>query len=313
MANSKILTLLLVVIIVIVVIVWLLEIPRYSSIDKRDVVEMAHTYHRKPKASKERVVITMTTIPSRVEYLAPTIASLLDQSVKVDEIALNVPWETRKGHKYHLPDWLNKVSVLKIHRVERDLGPGTKILPTLKREGKDTLIIAVDDDNIYGSTMVEKLVKEYHKHGGKSAITNYGIKMSKLRAKSNDDFQYKFPFKYDRVAKSVAPSRQVDFLQGCSGFLVTKRMFPKQVHDLDSGPKEAINVDDMWLSGWLHVNNVPITQPSMNIRFFPIPYVKSWMNTPSLIAAEEAGGKMNNKVVIEWFRKKGVKLCCDKE
>ena len=309
---SKTLVMIVVIVIVVLLFLWLLEIPRYSGMDKQDVKHLASVYRQKPRASSDKVVVTLTTIPSRIEYLAPTIASLLDQSVRVDEISLNIPRRSRKGHKYILPKWFEDVGVLKVHRVPKDLGPGTKILPTLKREQKDTIIIAVDDDNIYASTMIQRLVEEFEHYGKQRAISNFGIRMSKPTKTPSDGFRYKFPFKYDRIAKSFSGRREVDFLQGCSGFLVTKRMFPKQVHDMEAGPKEAINVDDMWLSGWLHMNHVPIMQPPMNIRFFPIPYVKSWMNTPSLIAAEEAGGKRNNKVVIDWFKQKGVRLCCDK-
>lgn len=313
---SKSLIVILVVVIVIVVLLWVFEIPRYLRMDKHTVDAAIQGYHSKPKASKSRVVVTMTTIPPRVEYLKPTIMSLLDQSVRVDEIALNIPWKSRKGQRYQLPAWLSEIPIVKIHRVPKDLGPGTKILPTLKRESKDTRVIAVDDDNIYASKMIEKLVQEFDKYDGKCAITNYGMKLSQSShdhtALGDVKFHYRFPYRWDRILKCMSGAREVDFLQGCSGFLVTPKMFLKGVHDLNSGPSEAVNVDDMWLSGWLHLNNVEIRQPAMNIRFFPIPYVKSLLNTPSLIAAEESEGKRNNKIVIEWFRKQGVKLCCDK-
>lgn len=303
----------LVIVIVIALVLQVSEVPRYVKltklkVSKREMERRVAMLQAKPKAAKARVVITMTTIPPRVKYLGPIVASLLDQTVRVDEIALNIPFKSRKGQEYELPDWFESVPLLKVHRVPKDLGPGTKILPTLQREGDDTLIIAVDDDNIYGSKMVEQLVKEYYHHKGKCAITNYGMCLTKH---DNHDFSYQFPYRYDRVLQAFGPRREVDFLQGCSGFLVNKTMFPDEVYHLEDGPPEAVNVDDMWLSGWLHWRLVPIMQPAMNIRFIPIPNVDSWLKTPSLISAEEAIGKRNNKVVINWFKSKGVKLQCD--
>jgi hypothetical protein len=318
MAKSILIAIILAIIIILIVILILktMQITRYKNLISdnncssgfRRTEVLVSAYSILPKASQDRTVITMTSIPERLNYLRPVLNSLLDQTVKVDEISLNIPLVSRKGVKYEIPTWLHNMetresSPVKIYRMDLDEGPGSKILPTLRRERSDTLVIAVDDDNIYSSKMVEGLINEYYKHGKKCAITNYGMVMkSGLR----------FPFKYDRAMKILSGSREVDFVQGCSGFLLNPWMIPKEGLDIKNGPKEALTVDDIWISGWLHVKKIRIMQPGMNIRYVPLPHVSALKNTPSLIWTENSDRK-NDLTTIEWFRqKKGMKLMYEK-
>ena len=264
-----------------------------------DIEVSAEKYDNLPKASNIRTVVTMTTIPERIDMMKPVLNSLLTQSVRVDEIALNIPRVSRKGNMYQVPNWLSALKNVTVHRVEKDEGPGTKIFPTLRREPHGTIIIAVDDDNIYHSNMVEGLVKEYYRYKKKYAITNYGMSMSP---------ELKFPFKYDRTLKTFGGAREVDFVQGCSGFLISSGMIPPEGLDIEKGPKEALTVDDMWISGWLHIKGIKIMQPGFNLRYVPLPYIKAGMNTPSLIRGENKS-RVNDLTTIEWFRQtKGMKL-----
>jgi hypothetical protein len=110
-----------------------------------------------------RIVVSLTTIPSRIGGLEPTIKSLLAQSRKPDEIALNLPRKCLKEKcGYNIPSWLwENVSV---HQCNRDYGPATKLLPTVEREkDSETRIITVDDDVIYSENTVELLTKDASK------------------------------------------------------------------------------------------------------------------------------------------------------
>jgi hypothetical protein len=110
-----------------------------------------------------RVVVSLTTIPSRISGLEPTINSLLAQSRKPDEIALNLPRTCLKEKcGYDIPAWLwEKVS---IYQCDRDYGPATKSFPAFLREqDPETRIITVDDDVIYSDNTVELLMKNISK------------------------------------------------------------------------------------------------------------------------------------------------------
>jgi hypothetical protein len=64
---------------------------------------------------------------------------------------------------YDIPEWLTDLqkqyAQLKIYRVE-DVGPSTKILPTIQRvEDPNIIIIVVDDDMVYRKELIEEHVK----------------------------------------------------------------------------------------------------------------------------------------------------------
>jgi len=98
------------------------------------------------------VVINFTTTQEKIQSLKPFLNSILDQTVKVDQIALNI-----LPKKYNIPEWYN--DVLNIFRSGKDYGPGMNILPALTREGEtDTIIISISSDKLYEKTFIENMV-----------------------------------------------------------------------------------------------------------------------------------------------------------
>ena len=117
-----------------------------------------------------RIVITLTTVPERLSNPSTdgfklVIESLCKQRFDQYEIHLNIPHIYNiTGEQYIIPTWLSdclaEYKHLKLYRVD-DIGPSTKVVPTLLREQPDALIIVVDDDLIYHPDMVAEHVK-YH-------------------------------------------------------------------------------------------------------------------------------------------------------
>jgi hypothetical protein len=274
-----------------------LQIVRYCKIlNLTDLQKLESKFLTKPVDSRHRIVVSLSTIPDRIRFIKPTIASILDQTVKVDEIALNIPYVSRKGLTYEIPTWLSDMKSVKIHRVEKDIGPSTKILPTLQREdklfpAKQSLVIIVDDDVIYHQNTVKTLINSYYKYNGRSAVTNFGVI---LQADG------KHPTIKSRVGGFFTKSSEVDVLQGFSGFLVTSKMFPNDVYNYDNGPKEAMSVDDVWLSGWLRLNGIKIMTTGSTFKQLPLVTVGKMRNTTALGKAENKGF-IADIPVIQWF------------
>lgn len=121
--------------------------------------KIAHGSEKEPS-----LVISLTTVPDRLiidsdNGVKATIISLCEQIDNDYEVHFNVP-ETYKptGEPYVIPQWLNELKLkyphLKIYRPE-DMGPPTKIVPTLMRlKNPETIILVVDDDLIYHNEMV---------------------------------------------------------------------------------------------------------------------------------------------------------------
>lgn len=111
-----------------------------------------------PRPSRLRIIASLTTSPSRLALLEPVLASLTrGQTRPPDEIHLNLPWKFgRTGETYELPDFLSRYPV-QVFRME-DVGPATKLVPTLERiSDPDTWILTVDDDIRHLPTAVERL------------------------------------------------------------------------------------------------------------------------------------------------------------
>lgn len=315
--NSYGLIIILILIILLIVLL-LMEVPRYTCLPE-DIEEVSLLYTSKPKYEDllinksfkiPKTVITLSTTPDRIHYLKPTLVSLLTQTIKVDEIVINIPYISRKGIQYEIPKWLSRLTSISIYRVGEDEGPATKILPTLRRENNNTIVIAVDDDNVYSTRTTQMLISEYLYYNKQCAITNYGIKLKS---------DLSFPYRYDRLLKVMTLRREVDLVQGCSGFLVTKSMFPKHVFNIKKVmvthnitkeiqvgkeivvPKECHTTDDIWISGWLAYNKVKIMMPAFNLRYVHYPNTEAVNNTESLIKTVNADGE-RNRIALEWFR-----------
>jgi hypothetical protein len=120
---------------------------------------------------KRRVIVSLTTIPSRLsaDYdtgIKSNIKSLIEQDYDGEyEIHLNVPSVSKlTGETYVVPEWMKELSVqhpkFKIYEGLEDLGTMTKLVPTLKRVNEpDAILIVCDDDLVYHPKMVEEQVK----------------------------------------------------------------------------------------------------------------------------------------------------------
>lgn len=133
-------------------------ILRYISLSMNNSDNYIQNYSNLRKGGKNRVVISFTTTPEYIKHIRPMLNSILDQTVKVDQIALIVPYNYQ-GQKYNIPDYIKKI--VNIFPAGKDYGEGTKIIPILFREKEcDTIIIALSDKYVYGKTFIETIIEE---------------------------------------------------------------------------------------------------------------------------------------------------------
>jgi len=111
--------------------------------------------------NRVRIVVSLTTIPSRLGNLDKVLDALIDgQTVQPDVVYLNVPLVFgRTGEVYDLSKLEYSNPRLKILRCD-DYGPVTKILPALEAEhgNKRTVILYTDDDAIPPPDFIEQYV-----------------------------------------------------------------------------------------------------------------------------------------------------------
>ena len=110
------------------------------------------------------IYVSTSTIPQRIKNLDQSIKSLLNQSKKPDKIFINIPFKYNRFNETIKDDEIPKFdsSVVEITRCE-DYGPATKLLGSLDKLEKNSLVILFDDDHVYENYMVEKFSYFYSK------------------------------------------------------------------------------------------------------------------------------------------------------
>ena len=172
------------------------------------------------------IYVSISTIPQRIKNLYRSVDSLLNQKKKPDKIFINIP-NKYKRFKETIED--KQIPIFKDSRVEitrcEDCGPGTKLLGSLDKLNKDSLLILADDDHSYEDYMIEKFYYFYSK------------------APSN---AYSF---------YVHPLGNFGIGQGADGFAINTNSLEgiKSFYDkIVKNYKELFLYDDLWISYFLY-------------------------------------------------------------
>jgi hypothetical protein len=269
------------------------ELFRYLRLHIQRLGPLAENYETRPRApGRSPVWLSLTTLPSRISRVGPTLKSLLDQTVRVDGIRLNLPQRSRRENcPYTIPPHLDGVPPIQLASCDKDWGPITKLLPTVQdfEDRPDAKIIIVDDDTIYPRTMVEALTT-CSETLPDSAICMRGWKLPK---------DYRHCDRRYIQASGVHSATPVAIMQGASGFLVKPRFFEGGVLHDEQAPDEAFFVDDILVSGTLARVGVARHVAPSPIRFVRISSLAA-MGTPSLVHGENKDGH-NNATLYRYF------------
>jgi hypothetical protein len=206
-------------------------------------------------------IISFTTIPSRIENIKPMVDSILNQSLKADEIILWVANSYKRlenNIETIIPDFI-KQSNISVKYCE-DVGPFTKLYYSLKQEwhNKETIIVTVDDDVFYPRHWFKRLLKQA-KRTPEKAIGYRGRILS-------DKLDYKSSIKITN-APTYKPIK-VDIITGTWGALYKVKFFDESVFNKDLIHANFM-VDDIWITGHLAKNNIDrIVIKNVGIKLF---------------------------------------------
>lgn len=176
-----------------------------------------------------KIVASITTIPSRINFIKPTLDSILNQSIPINDIYLNIPYSSKKENiNYIIPLDIDKNA----HVVRcQDYGPITKLFGALVSESDpDTIIITFDDDTVYPESLVEKLLAK-HKRKNNVAIGSSGIKIG--------GFPFYFSITNNEYSKNShwynfdGNGEKVDILLGSSAVMYKRGFFPDRENIAD--------------------------------------------------------------------------------
>ena len=200
------------------------------------------------KDNMVRIVVSITTLPSRLDGLRKVLDSLLRQRRLPDRIYLNIPYLTRKGHEYD-SDKIRRIermsSLITVNRCQ-DEGPITKLLPVLDLEiDPDTIIITFDDDNYVGPNVI-RLFEEKSRLYPDSCLSFSGWCVGQ------------FPFYYQLISDNVEDV-EVDWLQGCHGILYRRKLVdPDQLRNFRTDLDVLERNDDHRISAYLTCPKISI-------------------------------------------------------
>jgi hypothetical protein len=186
-----------------------------------------------------RVIISLTSIPSRFDKVSEILKNLTRQTCH--EIWINIPRSYNRFPDWNgsLPDWINFDSKLRVNRDCEDLGPGTKFLGPAKHLDPEDLIVFLDDDTNYDSKLVTNLLK-WHKTNTQVA---WGL--------SGFNFESYFRGQYPR--QHGVP---VDVLEGYGSVIVKAGWIQMVEQEFKELCEEAKYADDIILSNLLEKHGI---------------------------------------------------------
>ncbi len=221
------------------------------------------------EANKSDIVVTLTTTPSRIGLIETTLKSLLDQSRPPARIVLNVPeFSTREQVAYSIPPALSGLKSLQIRRCD-DLGPGTKLIPSLAAEPPDTGLMVADDDRIYPAWLIETYetaARAEPDHaftmGGWVVPDDLTDRPTTLR--SSFLMQPPAPIRAPRLTQP----REIDVMLGVFSYLVRPRFFDiDRMQDFAADPEPLRYVDDVRTSALCQAPKYVL--PGASLSFVP--------------------------------------------
>src|SRR5881396_2741298 len=238
-------------VVAIVIVAGLALLFRPSGTRRQQVQFIRETLANSSRSGHPRVIVSLSTVPDRINNLGPTIRSLLRQTRPPDEIVLAIPeFSIREQRPYAVPKHVSRWPLLRVLHCRKDWGPATKFIPIVREElaaGRgNTLIMVVDDDRIYPRDALETYL-HYNKQLPEEVLCFRGAAMPR-------DLDWRHA-KMIRASELRQP-QPVAVITGCGSYLIQPTFFDESLWDYSQAPKGAFYMDDIWISGCLAKANV---------------------------------------------------------
>ncbi len=223
----------------------------------------SNIYHNAFNTVSPRIVVSLTSLPSRLEHLPHSLDHLLSQSRRPDHVYLNIPeYSNRQQIPYVIPqllmDFLDTFPIPTTINRCSDHGPLTKLLPTLKLEPiPTTIIVTIDDDIHYPDSLISTLLSAALRYP--NAAIGFKGYIIPQDSNNHDDFAY---FESATTFKDTP----VHVLGGFLGVAYRSSFFSIP-HLLDPPTPGSYYVDDDFISLHLSLSGIPrIVLSSSNSR-----------------------------------------------
>lgn len=211
------------------------------------------------KSNTVPLIVSLTTIESRLNKVHITLRSVMNQTVKPEKIIL---WIT-DADRNKIPVTLQKLTggLLEIH-FTKHTSSHKKLIPSLEMF-PDKVIVTCDDDLIYENKWLEKLYATHMKYP-KDIICNKARQIA--IDKNNKTLDYKF-WKYTNKNNPIK-----NLAIGEGGILYPPRALYYEIKDYELALKLAPKNDDLWFKAMALLNNTTVRlSENPSTVFIPIP------------------------------------------
>lgn len=191
----------------------------------------------------EKVIVSLTSFPARIDIAAYSIKSLMLQTYKPDRIQLWLASE--QFVDCPLPDALIELQKygLEILWCEEDLRGHKKYYQPIKDQKEDELVITYDDDIIYPLNSIELLMREHRKFP-RAVICNRGWEIA-----IDDDNHVKERASWSlRTRHGVREEVSVLHISNGYGVLFPYNSLYKDATNPSLIRQYGLSVDDFWIT-----------------------------------------------------------------
>ena len=190
---------------------------------------------------RERIIVSLTSYPQRINQAIIAIKSLFLQTVLPDQI--NLFLSTQQFEKVKLPEELLnlKEKGLAIHFVEEDLKSHKKYYYIFQNQKKNDLVVTYDDDIIYPPDSIERLIKK-HQVYREAIICNRAESFRMINNQISDYYKWKVLSKNGILAPSIwlVPSTG-------GGTLYPFNSVNEECFNKNNIKALALTADDIWM------------------------------------------------------------------
>ena len=194
---------------------------------------------------KPKIIVSLTSFPAALPYAAHAVKSIMNQSVRPDEIVLYLTAEQFPHGIKDVPTELRDMrgDLFDIRFYPENIRSYTKLVPALKDFPND-IIITIDDDMYYRPTMIARLLRVHKKYPG--VIIGHQIRRiepNKPYSRSN----WALYNRYRMFTRSMAPAYN-NLILGYGGMLYPPHSLDKKMIDSKLFMEYAPTVDDIWFT-----------------------------------------------------------------
>jgi len=211
----------------------------------------------------ERIIVSLTTFPDRIERVWLVIMCIFNQKIKPDLIVL---WLSKKqfSDEDSLPSSLLKLKKygLEIVFCDNDLKSHKKYYYALEKFPND-IIITVDDDVFYHSELISKLII-VNKLYPRDVCSNHAVFLNL------DSDKNLLPYIEWKNVECETFHRNDIMPVGIGGVLYPPKALYKDVLNINLIKELCFSADDIWLNAMSRINGTKVSKTNYDQLFLPI-------------------------------------------